>query len=141
MRPDNWIWPIGILLLVVGCAPLETYSLETSPEYITKKITFLYKQGPAQTAAPDEIPARTLVKLLQKGGDGYSMVQLPEGPSGYVESSNIRPAPPTAHAVSEEKLFPERAYVEVALPEPDLSSPVEEIAPVTAEKPKTKKTP
>lgn len=108
---------------------------------MTKKVTLFYKQGPAQTSEPDKIPARTFVKLLRKEADGYSVVQLPDGPSGYVDSHDIRPAPPTAIAVPEDKLFPERAYVEAPLPEPDFATPVDEIAPVTAAKPKPKKTP
>jgi hypothetical protein len=130
MKHERWILAL-FAQGIFSCAPLEVYTPENSPEYMTVKYTPLYRRGPQQPGDPDMLEKQTLVRLLTREY-GFSRVQLTDGRTGYVATDDIRLAPPPGRAVGERELFPERAserFGELAppLPEPDLAMPVAEI--------------
>lgn len=126
MKHERWILAL-LAQGVFSCAPLEVYTPENSPEYMTVKLTPWYRRGPQQPGDPDMLKKQTFVRLVTKEY-GFSRVQLADGRTGYVATDDIRLAPPPGRAVGERELFPER-LVEPAppLPEPDLAMPVAEI--------------
>ena len=107
-----------------ACTHMEVFAPAKAPEYIVDEETDFYRYGPSQPGRPDEIPAHTIFKVLEKEDGGYSVVELTDGRQGYVATENIRVAPPTAPAVPHDTLFPP---VEPSLPEPDFRKPVSEI--------------
>ncbi len=128
----------GVVLFgLFGCAPLEVYTLENSPEYMTVKKTPFFLHGPKQPGPPDVLKPQTFVKLQRKEY-GYSVIQLDDGRSGYIATDDMRKAPPTGRAVNEDELFPQRRVEStfVLPPEPDFSLPVEEVT--ASEEPKSK---
>ena len=119
----------GVFLLgLFGCAPMEVYTSENSPEYMTVKKTPFFLHGPKQPGAPDVLQPQTFVKLQRKEY-GFSVIQLDDGRSGYIATEDIRQAPPAGRAVNEDELFPQRRIEStfVPPPEPNFSLPVGEV--------------
>jgi hypothetical protein len=123
MKPNLLVY--GLLFTLAGCAGPEKYTKD-----MTTRETAFYKHGPQQPGAPDLLPPQTFVRVLEKDS-GYTFAQLADGRTGYLATEDLRLAPPSARAVAETELFPERMVVMAPLPEPDLTMPVEDI-PQTA---------
>jgi len=117
-----------VSLVLFGCAPVEVYTPENSPEYMTIKKTPFFRYGPKQPGEPDVLQAQTFVKLQRKEY-GYSVIQLADGRSGYIATDDIRRAPPAGRAVNQDELFPRHQDEQTFVPpsEPDFSQPVEEV--------------
>jgi len=109
---------------MAGCSAVEKFDRKSAPDYVTVKATDFFVNGPMQPGRAVELPPQEFVKLLSRDS-GYSVVVLGDGRSGWVDSRSLRPAPPSARAVTEEEVFPERAIPPE--PEPDLKLPVQDV--------------
>lgn len=127
MKLESWMAAVILAGFCAGCAPVEVYSPDKAPEYMTSKEASFFIRGPQQPGAPEILPPETFVRLMRKEY-GYSVVKLDDDRAGYIANDDIRVAPPSARAVSDQQLFPERYAAEVVnLPEPDLTLPVAEV--------------
>ena len=120
------LWLLTGIFVLAGCSGIETFDRKSAPEYVTVKATDLFVHGPMQPGRPVELPPQEFVKLLSRDS-GYSVVALGDGRSGWVDSRDLRPAPPSVRAVTEEEVFPEKAATFFPVPEPDLKLPVEDV--------------
>lgn len=111
------------LLALGGCAPVEKYTQTNAPEFMTTRATAFYKHGPQQPGAPDTLQAQTFVRVLARDS-GYTYAQLADGRTGYLATDDLRHAPPSARAVTEAELFPEKLAALAPPPPPDLTIPV-----------------
>lgn len=128
MKHDRWLL-LGLGLGLGGCASTrEAFAPDRAPEYMVLRETSFFLRGPAQPGRPDKLPKQTIVRLRIKE-NGYSVVQLSDGRTGYVADEDLRLAPPQGRAVAESELYPERFadFAAADLPEPDLSLPVNDI--------------
>lgn len=100
-------------LILAGCAAPEVF---TDPrECIVKREADYFCLGPAQPGPPEKLPRGTLLHALRKDS-AFSFVKLGDGRTGYIDSSHLAPAPPTAPAVPFDP--PERFhFVEPPLPD------------------------
>lgn len=128
MKPD---WLLAGTLALAACAPTQVFPPELAPEYVTRRTAKFYLYGPQQPGRPEPLPKETYVRL-QREEHGFSVVQLADGRSGYVATEDIRLAPPSARAVSEAELFPERFEPPPEMPEPDLTTPVSDVPSLAA---------
>lgn len=91
-------------VLAVGCAS-ESYAPDVAPTYvIIRENAPFYRYGPQQPGAPEALlQVNDRVKMLRKEF-GFSLVQHPKGPTGYVANEDMTLAPeiPTAPAVARE---------------------------------------
>lgn len=83
-------------LLLTGCAAPEVFS--EPRECMVRREAAFFCLGPAQPGPPEKISRGTLLHVLRKDS-AYSFVRLADGRTGYLDSSDIVPAPPTARAV------------------------------------------
>lgn len=113
MKPRQLLLPS--LLCLAGCAAPEVFS--DPPEGMVRREADLFRHGPAQPGPPVVVPRRTLLRTLSKDS-AYSFVKLEDGRTGYIDSSAIAPAPPTAPAVP---FDPPEAIPFVEQPLPDFS--------------------
>ena len=130
---------LAVGLVVAGCSGGETFDRKSAPEYVTVKTTDFFVQGPMQPGRAVQLPPQEFVKLLRRDL-GFSIILLGDGRSGWVDSRNLRPAPPSARAVAEEEIYPERAFKISPLPEPDFKLPIEDVPPSGNPGPSPKKT-
>ena len=83
-------------IILAGCAGSEVF---TEPrECMVRREAEFFCLGPAQPGPPEKLPRGALLPILRKDSS-FSFVKLGDGRTGYIESSDIVPAPPTAHAV------------------------------------------
>lgn len=129
MRTRLELLVIGLLTLA-GCAG-PTFAPDTAPEYVSiRDHTPLYRYGPQQGGAPEaQVPKGGRVRMLRREF-GYSLVQMPDGMTGYVANEDLAPAPPLpeppavpAENASEPAAPPPLPPVEQPLPKPDLAVP------------------
>jgi hypothetical protein len=111
-------------VLLAGCADPEVFS--EPRESVVRREADLYCLGPAQPGPPEKLPRGTLIHTLRKDS-AYSFVKLGDGRTGYLDSSDIAPAPPTAPAVPFDP--PETLQMPEPVP-PDLREVPAELPPL-----------
>jgi hypothetical protein len=120
-----------MVLAVAGCSGIDTTKQGADSEFITDKKTDFFIYGPSQPGRPVELEEQEFV-TVQRRESGYCIVRLSDGRIGWVDASCLRPAPPSARAVSVALVFPEKvagrnARIYPPLPEPDLRLPVDDV--------------
>lgn len=120
----------GLMLgagFLTGCATTPTFAPADAPEMaVFKDFTPFYTRGPQQIQGPDaSLRTGDRVLLLRKEF-GFSLVQLPDGRSGYVPNENISvpPAPSPQAAKPKPKPTPRPAPNPAPEPLPDLEEEV-----------------
>ncbi|MEI6034733.1 MAG: hypothetical protein WCS65_10690 [Verrucomicrobiae bacterium] len=137
LKPMKWTGLLAGALAFAGCSGGETFPQGSSPEFLTIQKADFFVHGPSQPAPPVELPPQEFVSVLRRES-GYSIVRLSDGRTGWVDSINLRPSPPSARAASEDDVFPEKAAANRAMmsaPMPDLKLPVEEVTSAGTNRP------
>lgn len=111
-------------LFLAGCAAPEVFS--DPRECMVRREAEFFCLGPAQPGPPEKISRGTLLHVLRKDS-AFSFVKLADGRTGYLDSSYIAPAPPTAPAVP---FAPPEIFETVELPPPDLREVPAELPPL-----------
>ena len=84
-----------MVLVVAGCSGIGTLKQEAESEFITDKKTDFFTYGPSQPGRPVELEEQEFV-TVQRRESVYSIVRLSDERTGWVDSSCLRPAPPSA---------------------------------------------
>ena len=85
--------PIWLLLLLSGCAAVEVFDQNDTPEYIVNQQADFFRHGPAQAFPPEKINKETYLNVLKKDS-GFAFVRLLDNRTGYIAWSELRAGPP-----------------------------------------------
>jgi hypothetical protein len=121
-------------LALAGCAG-PTFAPDVAPEYVAiRDRTPLYRYGPQQGGAPEAQVAKDDRVRMLRHELGYSLVQIPDGMTGYVANEDLAPAPPLPTPPAVPISTPEEGEALSPLPpvEPPLPRPDMDVTPVDA---------